>query len=350
MAEITGSRTNLIMKIGSTFGTAVSGGAGNKIPFRSLSRSLNPSALENAPLGLGKSMLTDSRRGNLVPQLSIDMVAGFRNSMDVMLAQMMGTSAVPTEVTAAQGDYKHTIKFSDTRNAKWITCAFDATTTEVFEYPSCAVTRVNIKADAPASYLNFSADLLANEEKIASTTNTNASLASATLTDDEEAVVQTTSTFRLNLQSGGALAGGDKVEITSLDFELSIPQNPIFEIKGASGNSEPRVGGLLEGTVKITFAELASFTYFTAAAADTAYKMDFEVTGSTIAAGTAKSIKIIIPRAKIVEDIDFGVNDPGNNAPTVTLKILNASANPTGMTDTYPYFEIVNTLATSLLA
>lgn len=350
MAEITGSRTNLIMKIGSTFGTAVSGGAGNKIPFRSISRSLNPAALENAPLGLGRSMLTDSRRGNLIPRLSIDMVAGFRNSMDVMIAQMMGTAAAPTEQTASQGDYKHTITFSDTRNAKWLTTAFDATTTEVFEYPSCAVTRINIKADPPASYLNFAADLLANEEKIASTTNTNASLASATLTDDEEAVVQTTSTFRMNTQSGSALAGGDKVEITSLDFELMIPQNPIFEIKGASGNSEPRVGGLLEGTVKITFAELASFTYFTAAAADTAYKMDFEVTGTQIGSGVNKSIKILVPRMKIIEDIDFGLNDPGNNQPTVTMKLLSSSSNPSGMTSNYPYFEIINTLSTSLLA
>jgi hypothetical protein len=53
---------------------------------------------------------------------------------------------------------------------------------------------------------------------------------------------------------------------------------------------------------------------------------------------------------KLIQEPNFERASAGIDPVEYTFEIIEASANPSGMTDNLPYFEITNTLSTSLLA
>jgi hypothetical protein len=52
----------------------------------------------------------------------------------------------------------------------------------------------------------------------------------------------------------------------------------------------------------------------------------------------------------LIQKPEISLANDGANPVTLTFKLIKAATNPTGMSSTYPYIEVVNTLATSLLA
>lgn len=352
MASVSGAKSNAILKVATTWGTAVSGGAGNKLKAE-ITPSFNVNELIAKQIGSGVSMAQYVTRGNIKPTVGLKMDAGYRNCMDNIIAQFMGTSGAPSEVTAGQGDYKHTITFNSTLNSKYLTLAYDTGSATVLEFPTCATSKIGFSLSDAPGILEFSADLLANDVKgtsLAAATNTNASMASATATDTETINYAFEDLFRVNTASGAGLSGSDNYSITGYNFELMRPQEIMGEIKGSAGNGSPIESGLFEGSLSVTVKSLEDHTYFGHWYNETALKCSLNIQGTQIGTGSNKGLTIYIPRMILVEEPSYALASEGINALTLKFRILAATANPTGMTSTYPYFEVINGLSTSLLA
>lgn len=350
--SIAGAQTRAGVKIASTWGTAVVCGAGNSFAGE-ISPSFNVSELTAREIGSGAYMLGNATRGSVIPTVSLTADLGYRNNCDVLLAQFMGTSGVPTEVTVGQADYKHTITFNSSLNAKYVTFAFESTAATTMEFPTCAVTSIGIATTGVPGYLDFTAELLANTVNLSSSTNTNATLANCTFTEGtpELVAVDLVDKFRTNAQSGAAVGSGDQYNITGFNLSLERPQEVIPEIKGSTGNSAPLGTDLFAGTFSIDVKELADHAYYTIWSAETARKALVNIEGTTIGSGTAKSVSIYMPRMILITEPQYALTDQGTNTLSMEFRLLKAATAPTGMTaSTYPYFEIVNGLSTSLLA
>lgn len=351
MASISGAASSAAVKVATTYGTAVSVGAGNKIAAE-ITPNFNVEELQARMIGTGRHMTDFATIGNFKPTANLTMDAGYRNNMDVLIAALFGTSPAPTEQTASQGDYKHTASFNTTLNTKYLTFVHETSSATVYEYPSCAVRSFTISLDDAPGILEFQAELLANNVLITSPTNNNAAVQAATFTETNVERIQYSfdDTFRINLNSGGALAGGDQFNITSYSLTLTRPQEILGEIKGSSGNGSPISTGLFEGTLTIGVKELADHTYLTYWANQTALKCSLNIQGTQIASGVNKAITINLPKMQLVTEPQYALTSEGVNPLSMTFKLLYTSSAPTGMTSGYPYIEMINTLSTSLLA
>jgi hypothetical protein len=353
MGSISGSQTNIGVKIASTWGTAVAAGSGNKFGGE-LTPNFDPaSILQARAVGSGWYMLPDETKGAVIPTVSLVGDLGYRNNWDVILAQMMGTAAAPTETTTGQADYKHVVKFNTTLNTKYVTIAWESSSTTTIEIPTAACRKFGIKTTSIPGYLEASAELLGGQVNLSSSTNTNTTLQATTFTEGTPELVACdySDYYRHNVASGSALNTGDTYAITSFDFNLERPQEIIPEIKGGTAWGVPTASGFVNGTLAVTVKELADHAMFTIWNAETAYKAIINVQGTQIGTGTNKTWAIYIPRMKLISAPVYAVTDPGTNTLSLKWDLLYTSTAPTGMTGyNYPAFEITNTLSTSLLA
>jgi len=345
MAAVTGSNTNIIFKKGATHGTAVEGVAGDKLVLGSegsLEHTQDVDILNHGGIGSGLAMYTDGIKGGSRPSVSIsNMTMGYHNNTGALLRNFFGSATISAEITASQADYRHTFTYDPAVN-RFGTIAFDGSSTEPIEYPSCYSTSLEISTGEANGFLKLSTEMLADVRDITSPVNATADLAAATVIDGEVCVHNQGDSFLLNLQSGGALAGGDIVNITDYTLSLTDSKELVPEFKGTNTYGPPIRSGLLEGTLTVTLKNLADLTFFTAQDAETAYKCSFSVDGTQIGTGLNKSVTIYVPRMKVLATPSHSLSETGENPLSVTFQIYKASANPTGMTSTYPYIEIVN--------
>jgi hypothetical protein len=351
MASISGTNTVGAVQIATTWGTAVAAGAGDRLAGE-FNLSFNGTTLDARTVGSGQIMRSNFARGTYIPTLSYTGDLGYRNGCDTIIAAFMGTSPVPTVVTVGQGDNRHTITLNPTMNARYVSFGYTDTDSTSQEIPTASVRSIGIQSTGVPGYVDFTAELLGNQVVFPGTTNTFAAIAATTFTEGTPELVATdfSDAYRTNAQSGGSIASGNLYSITSFSFNMSRPQDLIPEIKGSAGHSAPISTGVAEGTFSITVKELADQAYYTIWLNETAQKASIDIQGTQIGTGTNKSFKLFLPRLLLVGEPQYAPTGDGVNPLTLNFTIAAASSNPTGMTSIYPYFEITNTLATSLLA
>lgn len=348
MASIDGKRTKIGFAKVTTYGTAVA--ATKLIACSSFNQSASAPVLQGDNVGINYEMLEDVEVGAQDYRLSWSMNAGYLTNFDILVAFFMGTSGAPTEVTASQGDYKHTITLNTNPNAYYLTFAAQVTSTEVIEWPSVTIDSLTLTY-AVENYVKADFTAIANLRKLDSSTNTTgAGVGAGVVPTLDQAVFKIEDSFLINSQSGGALSSGDRVNITNAVLTLQRPLRVIHEAKGSVGNAEPGLDNYFRAFLTITLKDMAALTYFTARGAGTEYKSELAVDGAQIGTGTNKTIKWKLPRMKIVEDPQYNIGGPFLNPHTITFECLQATSNPTGMSSTYPYFEITNTRSTTLIA
>lgn len=353
MVAQSGAQAGAIAKIATTWGTAVAGGAGNKLAAN-VSITDNTETLSSIQIGSGNQMLDDVTRGAISPRISIQGDGTYGNVFPVLLAQFLGTAAAPSEQTASQGDYKHTITYNTTPNAKYVTVARETSSTTVEEVPTSVVESIGLRTTSIPGYLAYNAELVGDQIVLTSVTNTNATIQAATLSEAPAtslAAANYDDDFQILAQSGGALSTSDQLNITSWDLNLTRPVEAVGEIRNSAGLGVPSVSDLFSGTLTVQLKDNPDHTYWTAWAAETIYKAKFVITGALVTGTSlARSITVYLPGLKLVQKPDWQLGSPGRNPTTLNFTLVKASANPTGMSSTYPYFEIINTRATSLLA
>jgi len=351
MASITGAQSRAGVKIASTWGTAVSLGAGNSLSAE-ITPNFNVTEITSRQIGSGNYMLNNVTRGSVIPTVSLTADLGYRNNCDILLAQFLGTAAAPTELNVGEGDYMHELFFNPLLNQKYVTLAFETASANVMEFPTCAVNSITIASTQIPGYIDFSAELIASGVELASPANDNAALAGCDYDEGtpELVAVDYSDTYRTNNTSAGSVGGGDQYNITGFNLAMSRPQEVIPEIRGQSGNPAPIGTDLFDTTFSVNVKELVDHTYYTIWSAETARKAALVIEGTQINGGANKSFAIYLPKMVLVTEPQYALTDQGTNTLALNFRVLKNSANPTGMSDSYPYFEIVNTLSTSLLA
>lgn len=349
MAIISGALTNAIVQVSTTWGTAVAGGAGDKF-IGEISHSLNETELTARAIGSGASMISGATRGSEKPTLTLTGDCHVQGAFGAILAQFMGTDTASAELTGGQADYRHTMTYNTTWNSKYLTVAYESSSTTVHEFPSCAVTSMTIRTPSVPGYLEYSAELVANKIELSTAVNTNAVCAAATLTDTEILAQAFDDDFWYDTQASGSLASGDKSDITNYELTLTKPQESANEIKGTSGNGSPIATDLLSGTLTITKKGLLDHAFYSNFSAETAMKSLLTIEGSQIGSGSLKSLNVYLPRMQLISAPSYAVAAAGVNPVSYTFKLSKAASNPTGMSSTYPYFELINSLSTSYLA
>lgn len=345
MAYLSGINTKAALKLNpaaTAWGTAGAVGAGD-LCAATYTPNNSVQELMSSPIGSGRQMATDAEAGQIDYGFTLAGEATYQSGLDRVLAQFFGTSGAPTEVTGGQGDYRHRMTLNSTWNANRCTYAIQSSSAAVHEYPSAVFNSLTISSTSPKTFLNFSASALADTVLFSGTTNNWAAIDACTITDSEYIKVAASDNFWINAQGGGALSSGDILGITDYQIVLNKPQSTPKEIDGTSAVSAPVVDGMIDGTLTVTVRGSTDNTYMTAWSAGTEYKCLFKVIGTTISAGTPKSLTVYCPRMKLIEMPGYSVTDPGTNPLTLVFKLMAASANPTGMNSTLPYIELVNT-------
>ena len=155
--------------------------------------------------------------------------------------------------------------------------------------------------------------------------------------------------FWMNLQSGGALAIGDKVEISG--FELSMERMvDAVPVLGSSVIASPAEGEFPKATLKLTLprATATNAAYMTAFQNMTAQKASFVFTGPLISGAVYYSFSLFFPRLKYSVPPEIKLDPVLKNV--LTFEIEAASAAPTGMTYARPYCQAINLQTTDYLA
>lgn len=351
MASITGAQSKAGVKIASTWGTAVACGAGNSLSAE-ITPNFNVTEITARQIGSGNYMLNNVTRGSVVPTVSLTADLGYRNNCDIILAQFLGTAAAPNEINLGEGDYLHELFFNPLLNQKYLTLAFETASANVMEFPTLAANSITIASTSVPGYIDFSADMVASGVELNSATNTNVTLANCTYTEGtpELVAVDYSDSYQTNDESDSAVGGGDQYNITGFQLQMSRPQEVIPEIRGQVGNPAPIGTNLFDATFNVDVKELVDHTYYTIWSAETSRKAALVIEGTQIGAGANKRFGIYLPRMVLVTEPQYALTDQGTNKLSLQFRVLKSAGAPTGMSDAYPYIEIVNTLSTSLLA
>lgn len=352
VTRITGTQTKAILKLGTQatgYGTPVAGGSGDRIRG-TISPNLQAQELTKNPIGSGLIMQDEVIKGRVTPRVTLGMDLGFQNGADKLAAQFFSTSSSPAEQNAGKSDYLHRFTMNGTPNNIYATFAFEMTSAKVAEFPSCAVTSFSTSFGGTNEIVQLSAELLCNEVNYDSVVNTNATIASATVADSECVIVKLEDQFWLNAQSDGALDSGDQYNIVSYNRTITRPQDFSGQVKGTEGNPQPLAGELVAGTLAVTIEALDDVTKFDSWVAGDTFKCALIIEGSaTASGGDNRTWAEYTPRIKLVQAPQYNVTDSGYNSVSLNFMILEASANPTGMSSKLPYVEIINTKSTNYI-
>lgn len=352
MARITGTQTRSVYALGTTstnYGTAVAAGAGDRIRGNIAANFTVQELIKNA-IGSGLIMQDDIIAGRLTPILTLSGDMGFRSGPEKLAAQFFGSTSVGAELTGGQGDYLHTFVISPNANPAFGTFAYEATSTDVIELPSCATRTLTTSFTQTTELVQFSAELLGNDAVLEYPENSNADIAAATMVDTECVVVKFEDTFRLALQSAGALDEDDQVDILGYNRTLTRPQDFSGLVKGSAGNPPPLADQILSGTLNVSLEALDNIDFYLAWLNGDTFKCELAIEGSQIGTGNYKTYREVCPRMKLVQPPVYNVTESGFNSVDLTFTLLQASANPTGMVSTMPYTQIINTKNTAYIA
>lgn len=345
-ATIVGYATSLAA---STYGTALdlTAFADAKICC-SVTESFSASEVVDDGIGCGSStgFVTDVKLGQREYRATAEGNLGFQNGFDRILAQFFGAESAPAEQTAGQDDWLHVFKFASLANQRFGTFVWETGTASVIELPSVFWERIQISMEAVQGYVTWSADCVSNTAVFTSPVNTNADLATLTMANPELVFAECVHTFRMKqIADDGtedALDSGDQFNITSFDLELETPLEVILEMTG--GNcSKPSESEGKTGTLTIGLKEHDGNTNtYIPWAAGAFFMAEIMWTGSLIGSGVAHSVKIKLPKLKLVNSPGHAITNPGKNPVTLVMRVLQSVNTMPGYTSKGPEIEIVN--------
>lgn len=351
LGRLSGIGTKAIFKLGATggtYGTAIAGGAGDRIRA-DISPSYQSQELIKRMIGSGNVMQDDIIKGRITPTVALSVDVGYLNGAERLCSQFFGTSGAPTEQTATQGDYLHRMLLNPLENSVFGTFAYELTTTKVAELPSCAVTSIETSFSGTDEIMQLSSNLLGDDLILDSATNTNATILAATEAGGQCAIIKLADEFYMNLASGADFDAEDKFVIMGYTRKLERPQEHMGNVKGSAGNSKPLATDMATGSITLEVEALDRIDEFENWEAGDFLKCKLVVEGSQIGTGVNFAWMEYTPRMKLVQAPVYNVTESGFNSYTIEAHILQAPSNPTGMNSNLPYLEVINTRSTAYI-
>lgn len=252
--------------------------------------------------------------------------------LDLLFALALGTAGTPT-----QGDgtaYYNTYSPADEIAGLFATLAMKKAGTShgVWEIPSAKIHGFTIKGQV-GQLCTVTFNLMGN--KVETTSPVNTSLASVTpKTKGNVIKFDTLTRFRMNAQSGAALANSDAIYPFSFEITYNRPHEDNFEASYQDA-SEPVQSGFADASIRLTFDKYNIDTFTDAIEADTDQKMDIEFLGDTITGAWRYAMRFDLPKVKW-RSAESPVSGPGKIPHNLEGRLLAVAAAPTGMTATDP--------------
>lgn len=330
MPGLFGGEIKAAFKKASTWQTAVACGANDGIVV--LPTTIKKDTTIDIDDSMGKYFSKDGLPGPI--KVEGDIPAYLRyDSLDVLIALYMGTAGAPSQQggTAA---YAYTYKVKTLLDGLFGTFVKHMKNyTE--EHTSVKFTSITIKGDV-LTPLQISFGVINSNKIVDSATNTTTTFNNnVTFFEEQNRVRYSEGVFRMNAQSGGALAGGDTIYPSSFELVSKRKMKGEYstQYKVSATNQvlidEPLGDGTMETTLKLTFPRHTGNTYLAALQADSRYKMDMAFTGALIAGSYYRQFKIQFPHLQL-KNVD-PADAQGNIKEPLEFIVHGATAAPTGM-------------------
>lgn len=351
-----GVQQRLAAKKATVWGTAVAVGAGNEISF--LSGQAKRSASVESDNSRGLAFTKDGTPG------PVSIAAGFNHNLryeglDVILAAFMGIAGAPA-IQGAGPAYQNIYKWNTDIYGIFVTLAKLMTpNTYIEEVPTAKISGLTITGEVGAKPLQLAIETIGINKVADSVINTLATFSSVTMPTgaDLNPVMFSHLAFRMNAQSGAALAGGDV--ILPSKFSLSLKRKLKGEYTGAyrtTGSNiqdlidEPTNDGMPELKLTLEFPTHSAATYLTALGSDSRYKMDIAATGALLNATYYYKHLWQFPHLQLITADP--TDDQGRIKQPLEFLIHGVATAPTGMTGiTDPlWWTVINKRTTDPLA
>jgi len=267
---------------------------------------------------------------------SLGELAARYEGVEKFLAQVAGEDTADVEAVTA---YRHTARMLFSNVGQFVTIAKD-TGVSISEVPAARITGYELKlADRMVTIApNFVGNRLINPATV------NTTLAAATPPSSKLALLFNSLVFRMNAQSGSALASPTD-DLLMSDFGISWDRRqtatPVNRSDGTPDEPESD-GGAPEGTVRLVFPNLAAAheVFLTSnlavsVAEKTPYKADFTFTGPDItgSTGPVQFLGIWEFPKLVVRSFSSPGSGPLAKVPvTIEMGILTPDTAPAGMT------------------
>jgi hypothetical protein len=350
---LTGEEIVYAWKKGATWGTAAACGVGNG--FLGLPISADPDNELVVDDSLGQFFAVDASPGKTSLAPSVPGYLRFNDAVVLtMLAQFFGTAGVPANHAGGTLSKDHVLKMAKQVDGKFGTLCAMLGTGFVEEIPSWKIAKVVVtwETGQPVKFA-FSGpgfDLVTN-----SAVNTLATMANVTILERANRAYMGQTVFRINDQSGIALAVGDKLGVSKIELTLERKLTGVYGTYVDSGAGrdlidEPTNDGQPSGSLSITQSRLQNANGRADIRANTAKKADITITGPIIEGAIPYSITFQLPHLKPKKNANPHKHGILENSRE--YEVLGATAAPAGMTgNTDPcWVNLTNQIATDLLA
>ncbi len=344
MADIEKRLNKTAWKKGATWGTEIDvDGAGNGIlPLNAGVPKLTIPPVEEE--SAASAFQSDIDQGMFDPvDFSLEFDARYEG-LGPILAQVFGTAGTPTQ-QGATAAYLHVLQMADTIAGLYGTyCTEKKDKFHVVK----SVKPYKLTFSLGDGLVKLAIEMKGDEVIDNSTIIT--SLASLTTPDIHNRILCRQAVWRMNDQTGAALAGGDQIRPRDFTLEIERPMEDQFEC-GRQAIIEPLENAkpMVKLTLNFNRYDDVNKLYFADWKAETEKKLDVVFTGALIESTYYYYFKFQFPRFKI-EDVDYP--DDMIIPATVVLRGLEADSAPTGMTGiTKPVqLDIINRRTTDMLA
>lgn len=346
-----GFDSKLAIKKGSTWGTAVSLGTGNRMPFRASSLDYQRTPVPNDDIN-ARGVQGPPELGNSFVDGAIELSGDYRQTGHQLLAAMIIGAAGSPGAAVETGVYLHRMRFQPNTNGLFVTAGVDFGTADVWGFASLKPSRRVLVAqsggrlDERYEFMGRGIDKTINS---GSWTHTYDPTDGGTLR-----VLQRHATLRINAQSGGALGGSDETPFTRVEVDIS--RNLSMEYAQQGQPEEPVPGGWGSVTLRVTFfgATAALLTLLRDAKdARTELKADLKFNHGVLLGATLNRERCFYFPKLVVTDAPLNIPGPGPIPFSVVMTAHAAASTPTGFTsgDTQEVIETwQNELSTDILA
>lgn len=269
----------------------------------------------------------------------------------ILQALAMGSPNVPTISTSASGQvtsWQHVVDLSDVIDGLGATFAIDKVLyTE--EVTSVKVHGFNLK-NGTGGIMNMGFKVTGSKPTIQSSVNINSTLAGATFPALSNRVFRKHGTFRVNLQSAGALGTSDAMKIEALEFDFDRPQDEP-QVFGQDYIDEPSDNNFPTFTITVTAPRMntvSANSLYASLRDATALKADATFKGGYINSTDQYQHLYQWPNLQVTSG-EFLLTGGQQVRPKITFKAKLATSSPTGMPFVRP-FRMTRTQTNSLIA
>lgn len=286
---------------------------------------------------------------------SLAMQFRFEQGADVFLAAALGSPGNPTVISsqaaASLVAYQHVIDMSPELHGMFTM----ATNMQRYiqEVVSFKVNGFSLSVGDQGRF-NISYNIVGGKTDYASTVNTSATVAGATIATPGSRAFRRLTTLRINPMAGGSLTAADAVPNAtefSVDYTRPLAQDQVL---GLDYIIEADDDGFFEGTMRVLFSRMTSAaanSMMVAYSTGNALKADVTMLGTFINSTTRRSALWQFPALQVeTGGYKAVVVGHGQVRPEVTFRLKAAPSAPTGMAGiTNPLrVTIVNTRSTNL--